>query len=280
MSDDETDDLFAEMEQDNEEFLQRIEKASEDTIVGLVDAGSAAGGSMGNTDVWDLTMTLAAWKNASGELTKEEIRVELPVSKNELSQFMSEIEAYSIVKMKVRMAQHPNGFIQGLASELISTNHMDAELTLIAEELQKPVILQDPKFGSLTLDRSLNSYQGTVKWAGSEISLALSYEDESEVQELLEVARKLWEQESVWASRVADFAVEKLLERKNEIWLDEDESEVTPDEFKSRMVLQSITVYPDGEFEFWHDDGDLFWGHAIQVSGNLTEGLTDIDTPG
>jgi len=59
---------------------------------------------------------------------------------------------------------------------------------------------------------------------------------------------------------VPDYAVEKLLERKNEIWLDEDESEVTHVEFKSRMVLQSITVSPDEEFNFWHDDGDLFWG--------------------
>ena len=46
------------------------------------------------------------------------------------------------------------------------------------------------------------------------------------------------------------------------------------------MTIESVTVYSDGEFEFWHSDGDLFWGHSIQVSGNLSDGLTDIDTPG
>jgi hypothetical protein len=32
---------------------------------------------------------------------------------------------------------------------------------------------------------------------------------------------------------------------------------------------------PDGAFEFWHNDGDLFWGHSILIVGSLEEGLTD-----
>ena len=46
------------------------------------------------------------------------------------------------------------------------------------------------------------------------------------------------------------------------------------------MRLTSINTYPEGGFEFWHDDGDLFWGHYIQVSGSLDEGLTSADIPG
>ena len=45
------------------------------------------------------------------------------------------------------------------------------------------------------------------------------------------------------------------------------------------MKLQSIVFYPDGDFNFWYDDGDLFWGHSIAISGNL-EGLKDADIPG
>jgi hypothetical protein len=29
-----------------------------------------------------------------------------------------------------------------------------------------------------------------------------------------------------------------------------------------------------------HDDGDLFWGHSIQVTGTLDEGPTDADISG
>ena len=46
------------------------------------------------------------------------------------------------------------------------------------------------------------------------------------------------------------------------------------------MKLESVNAYPDGAFAFWYDDGDLFWGHAIQMTGNLKEGVTGVDTPG
>jgi hypothetical protein len=46
------------------------------------------------------------------------------------------------------------------------------------------------------------------------------------------------------------------------------------------MTLQSVSTYADDSFGFWHDDGDLFWGHAIQVTGSLKEGPKDADIPG
>jgi hypothetical protein len=43
------------------------------------------------------------------------------------------------------------------------------------------------------------------------------------------------------------------------------------------MTLEAITVYPEGSFDFWYNDSDLFWGHSIQIGGDLTE---DADIPG
>lgn len=67
---------------------------------------------------------------------------------------------------------------------------------------------------------------------------------------------------------------------KNENWLEENEELVTAELFKKRMRLEKIAVYPNGEFEFWYDDGGLFWGHTILISGNLNEGPTNADIPG
>jgi hypothetical protein len=57
--------------------------------------------------------------------------------------------------------------------------------------------------------------------------------------------------------------------------LREDETPVTPRQFKERMTLESIAVSPNGKFEFTFDDGQLFWGHVIQVSGSLSKGPTN-----
>ncbi|OAI46466.1 hypothetical protein AYO44_11310 [Planctomycetaceae bacterium SCGC AG-212-F19] len=60
----------------------------------------------------------------------------------------------------------------------------------------------------------------------------------------------------------------------------DDEVELNAKQFKARMTLEAITVTPSGSFDFWHNDGDLFWGHSIQISGNLTKGPTHADIPG
>ena len=39
-----------------------------------------------------------------------------------------------------------------------------------------------------------------------------------------------------------------------------------------RMELDAVQISADGRFEFWFNDGDLFWGHAIHVTGALDQG--------
>jgi hypothetical protein len=97
---------------------------------------------------------------------------------------------------------------------------------------------------------------------------------------MLEAARRLFAEQAEWHRRVREYAVDRLLPLKNDSWLDEDDEEMSAAEFLSRMRLTSISVDETGDLTFWHDDGDLFWGHAIQVSGSLSNGLTDADIPG
>jgi hypothetical protein len=70
----------------------------------------------------------------------------------------------------------------------------------------------------------------------------------------------------------AGHAVPRAAPLKNESWLDEDEAPVTPEQFRSRLVFQEISVDLDGTFTITFGDDDLFWGHAIHVSASLTDG--------
>ncbi len=80
--------------------------------------------------------------------------------------------------------------------------------------------------------------------------------------------------------RPQDYAVAELLPLKNESWLDEDEKPITPEQFRSRMSLESLVFYPDGDVTFYHRDGDLFWGHCIQIGMNNRGDFHDADIPG
>lgn len=274
-----SDDIFARMERDHEEFMRRIANAPEQDITGLVGA-NGAGGHKGESESWNLVVHLAAWKDSSGTICREEVRVEIPVSEEELSRQMGAIKAYSLMGLRLRIAEHPNGRMQGVGSGVPVTGVHDEVLSQIATELQEPVVISDPVLGDFTLDRSVDWFRGEATWAGTMVRLELSVNENGAANQCLRVAKTLWDDQSSWAAKISEHAVARLLQLKNDTWLDEGELPVTPDSFKSRMSLESVMVFPDGTFEFWYDDGVLFWGHSIQVSGSLAEGLTDVDIPG
>jgi len=72
--------------------------------------------------------------------------------------------------------------------------------------------------------------------------------------------------------RLRDFAVAELLDIANAHWRHEAGQQVSADQFKSKVTLESIALYADGSLDFWHHDGGLFGGHSIVISANLAEG--------
>jgi len=56
--------------------------------------------------------------------------------------------------------------------------------------------------------------------------------------------------------KAKEYVVKKLLKLKNDLWLEEDEKEVTKKEFKARMKFTSLYVFSESA-NFYFDDGDL-----------------------
>jgi hypothetical protein len=135
--------------------------------------------------------------------------------------------------------------------------------------------VEDDVLGVFVLDRSVNWFEGTPLWNGRRISLDLKVGEHADVKTSLQVARELWKLEKTWNAKVLDYAASKLLKLKNDSWLSDGEASLSAGEFKKKMTLESITVSPNGDFEFWFNDGDLFWGHSIMVSGSLKDGFKD-----
>lgn len=235
----------------------------------------------GGEKLWTLTFSFDAWKPEFGSIRKGPLTVRRKVSDKELKKFQKLIDSESIVHIRARLAEENSfGSPQALLEKFVRVESGDSELNGYLAKLKKPVTFEAPGFGIFTLNRRVKWFAAKTRWCGRDIDLSLHASEMPEVKKALAVAKRLWKTANKWDARVKDYAVEQLLELKNDNWLDEDEHEVTPDEFKRRMTLEAITVDPDGSFDFWHNDGELFFGHSIQISGCIESGLEQADIPG
>ena len=50
--------------------------------------------------------------------------------------------------------------------------------------------------------------------------------------------------------------------------------------FSARMAPRTVIANADGSFEIWYDVGDLFGGHSIVVTGDVTGGPRRADIEG
>ena len=140
--------------------------------------------------------------------------------------------------------------------------------------------LVDEVLGTLEWDDNLNWYSGPVAVGDSTIEFSLNPSSGTDASEALVRAKDIALALPRYRALAADFAVKDLLDLKNSNWLDDGEVLVTPDQFKSKMKLTSITVNSDGAVTFWHNDGDLFFGHSIQVCIDSNNKCTSTDIPG
>ena len=124
--------------------------------------------------------------------------------------------------------------------------------------------LEDEVLGRFTLDRRVNWFEADVDWLGQTVRLSFDWDEDEAMEDSLRTAKALMADQEEWNRRVLARASEDLLELKNDSWLEE----------------ESIEVRPDGEFCFWFEDGDLFWGHSITVEGTLEGGPEQADIQG
>ena len=273
-------DVFAAAETRKRAIAEQLASRPAVDVIGLIDA-SGKGGWPEKDDQWTLSFTFHCWKILQGPIKTRPLSVCMTGSRQQYDSLWERVESYSVVRIRARLVEESViGTAEAQLLEFQGPDSSDSDLNQAAEELQKPVIHHDHQFGPFTLDRSVNWYTAETKWNETFIALNLVPDESGKLDAALNVARSLWKDQTKWTKRIEDYAVQELFSLKNENWLDEDEAELTADNFKARMSLETITVEPDGSFDFWHNDGDLFWGHSIQVSGSLNEGPTRADIPG
>ncbi len=258
-------------------------KFADDVIeVSAVTGPSGVGAGKAGTDIyWNASIDLIAWRNlhSSGPVVKEELSLEWLVDDEELKKSREILKENTVVRLKVRKGQKSMMLV-----EVLDTEYKDSDLEIILQESIKPVFYNDENLGEFKLDKSTKLFEKKISWGGEEGNLYFDWDKNEDIMKSsLKSAHGLLKEQDSWNTKIRNYAAEELVELANE-WLQDDEEadidEITKEMFIDLMELDSISVYPEGDFEVFFFDGDMFWGHSIIVTGNISGELSSAEIAG
>lgn len=263
--------------------IKKFEKRYSDNIVEIAAITGPLGASAsraGDHELWTASIDLIAWKvlGTDEEAKIEEKRVRWLVDEEQWKKSKNILERNSIVRLLVRVGEYSFMLVQ-----VVDTNYQDRELENILQEAMKPVYYFDKVLGTFILNKSIKTFEKEITWAGEEGELYFDLDDEITMREALKTAHTLFNDEEKWNKIIRKYASQKLLDLAND-WLEDDDEaevdEITEEMFINLMEFSSLTVYPDGDFNMYFYDGDMFWGHSIIVSGNINGQFTSAEIAG
>lgn len=248
-------------------------RAEELDLVAVTGASGFGGGKLPGQALWTATLPLTAWMEEDGPVHREETTLVALADDKLLDYLRQRVPRDFIIKFRARPALDASRF---LMADLPQPG-FDPELKAILDEQKKPVTLEAEGLGIFSLNRTVNWFQADAAWLGQPIQLTFDRGEAEEMSAAQDTARALMAGQADWDGRVRAYAAEALLSLAND-WAqdggeeDQEPEEITREQFMARMELESIQVYGDGRFEFWFNDGELFWGHSIHVTGSLDRG--------
>jgi hypothetical protein len=214
-----------------------------------------------------------AWYRLGHPVVEQPLKILRPVP--DFKKALQDFEAGAIYHLRVLIG---DGQTRAVFAEKLDlpVDGVANNLQAIADRLNRRVVVQTDRFGPLKLARETNCFEAETDWNGQTVTLQLVTYGDPDIAEQLKTAEALFADAAAWGEKVRQFAVHDRLELASE-WQDRP---VTAEEFLARMQMESISIDSDGWIEFWHQDGDLFFGHWITISGSLIEGLIKSDIPG
>ncbi len=127
--------------------------------------------------------------------------------------------------------------------------------------------IEHPVLGMMRYDPRFSDWNGILLDDGKTAILSVSALDEASARQLLDqIAAQLpLIPDRIRAAK--HYAASQLLTLKNESWPDiDDDTPLSPQQFVDRLTLDSLSFQDDFSQTLTFADGDLFYGHVVQVS--------------
>ena len=267
------------------EWEDSFEKKEREIIVLRHEGG---GGSLRN-GFWEWDEYFLAYVDCeTGELHKEEGRIEFPVTDKENLPYHFEDETIYKLRVREKLPEEvPNGALpiknHFLVVEVLEKNVACLKLEEILAKYRKPIVLQDDVLGELTYDKQIKSFEGNIAWLGGKIhiSLYVDKDNKSGITKAKKALKILVSEQKKWDADLRSFAAKKLTKLACE-WAESEEeaAEITEESFAKRISLSLIWMTSGGSFSAYFDDDDLFFGHSITVCGSPKKGIISADIEG
>jgi hypothetical protein len=229
----------------------------------------------GGCKYWESYIQLTAWKLTSSEkiYATEDSRLIIKGDDKYLEETEKKILPNTVYTLKVRKREGKHLVELFTLVEIIDKINYDKELEDILEEQKKPVIYHDETLGDFLLDKEFNWYFKKIKWDDKDVRLIIPKYEGKRQRNAFIIVNEFFREQSLWDIKIKEFAGKKLLKLKNNNWLTEtNEKKLAMEEFTKRIKVLSIKISLKNKFEMDFDDGNIFLGHTIIVSGNLEKG--------
>lgn len=222
---------------------------------------------------------VASIDNTTAEPSRKKGRIEWIISKEASKEGWGyEFIQYGIYRLLVRkcvpmeLGEHQSEIMNNryMLIKILEEDVYNDKLQEIKDYLQKPVTIQS-EFGTFILEREYSWFSCEMDWCGNKVSVTLESDNDCEetVKEAMSTFQQIAKDKAGFDKKNKEYAADKLLESANE-WLADDDSEDKPDEitremFTEKMEITNICVNSDGSITMYYSDGDMFWGHAIEI---------------
>ena len=240
------------------------------TVLVVTGAKGFASDKAADEELWTASMELTAWmEDNSPNIQRGEFKLVAKGDETLMNFLRQRVPRDFILKCRVRLS------LDG--TSLLLTNlpepGFDPDLKAILEEQKKPVAVEVEGLGKFMLNRSVGVLQAEIQFMGQGVQLCFDKDEDRAA--CGRTAKAVLDDLIALDEKARSLAADKLLELANEGAADADGEEVSREEFLSRMTLETIDVAERESYDLWYNDGELFFGHDIHVSGNLNEGVTD-----
>lgn len=255
-----------------EKFLQEFDTTEEEMTILVKDfsKGGVIEGDYCFANIW----FIAYIDNKSGEVVQEKGTLYWVMPKSSKN-YIHKFKDYEICRVLVRKCRpdvmtlagkpwpHPRYYIV----KILKQNVAEPRLEAIREKYLAPVSIED-RAGTFCLKRKYDCFEGQIDWLGIPQEVTLDKDSDSDTAEkALRTLHLFLDDAEKWDKILRDYAAQQLTELAND-WRQEDDPEITEEEFSKRIGIPKFHINDEGGFEAEYEDDDMFGGHWVVVYGD------------